>query len=235
MVVMRYVTKRPCLVQQIVSWRRICGYIVLGKRRSFPQLWSICSIYYWPIPRTHLMLIICERERIYKGSWLSLWIPIQIASTSELVSSNTHIIKSKKSSKSGTLQNSCDIMKLFTISTICALLATITHAIPGPLVPAPDVPAPALPAPIIEARQSAIPFAFLILIGTNNVGISTQISTTNVFVQICTYFCHTASHIFILNFSELFILSTFAVSFQHTHTHTHTHIPNNYANEFEIT
>lgn len=83
-------------------------------------------------------------------------------------------------------------MKLFTISTICALLATIIHAIPGPLVPAPAVPAPALPAPVIEARQLRIPIASVILLGGNNVQISIQLLNLNVFVQICTYFCHTA-------------------------------------------
>lgn len=89
-------------------------------------------------------------------------------------------------------------MKLFTISTICALLATITHAIPGPLVPA-----PALPAPIIEARQLSIPLASVILFGTGGVLLSIQISTINIFVRICTYLPYSLY----FNFSERFILA----------------------------
>lgn len=116
--------RRPYVVQQIVSWRRIWASIVywlwgnggIDRPREEEELPSavICSIYYWPIPRTYLRLIICERERIYKGSWLSLSIPIQIASTSELVSSNTHIIKVKKVFEIRHIPRSCEIMKLFT-------------------------------------------------------------------------------------------------------------------------
>lgn len=101
--------------------------------------------------------------------------------------SQTPTSSSQHSLRNQAHSSSCESMKLFTISTICALLATNTHAIPGPLVPAPAVPAPALPAPIIEARQLSIPLASVILFGVDNVQLSIQISAINLFVRICTY------------------------------------------------
>lgn len=85
-------------------------------------------------------------------------------------------------------------MKLFTLSTICALLAAITHAIPGPLVP----------APIIEARQLSFPLASVILFGVDGVQVLIQVTAIDIFVQICTYLPYSLD---LPNYSELFILA----------------------------
>lgn len=72
-------------------------------------------------------------------------------------------------------------MKLFTISTACALLTVITHAIPGPLVPA-----PAVAAPVIEARQ-VDPIAVAILASPDGGKTFILIESTNIVVAVCTY------------------------------------------------
>lgn len=90
-------------------------------------------------------------------------------------------------------------MKLFALPTICALLAAITHAVPGPLVPA-----PAVPAPIIEARQLSFPIALVILFGVDGVQVSVQVTAIDILVPICTYLPYSLD---LPNYSELFILA----------------------------